>query len=389
MNSWTRLEQTFLELCAIPSPSGNEAAVGQYIRATLKALDIPVQEDAAGPALGSTTGNLMVRLPASPQGATAPALFLAAHMDTVPPDPVDGAVPVLVDGDKVHTAGKSVLGGDDKLGVAVALEMIYLAVADARPLPAPLEVVFTVQEERGARGAAFASQHLTATQGFVLDGEGPVYSAIIKAPAKCRYHVNVTGRRSHAAVEPEVGRNAVAAAGEIAAHAPQGRLSADSTANVSGISGGGPSNIVPEHASVSGEMRSFNPESLEATQAVLERLCAQVATARDVSVEVAWEHLYNRYEIPETARCRQLFEQGCRTQGHEPRFMESLGGGDANALNSDERQCLVFGLGMHNIHSRDEYALRSELQDACDLLATIIWDSAEQGSNVTLLDPTS
>ncbi len=54
--------------------------------------------------------------------------------------------------------------------------------------------------------------------------------------------------------------------------------------------------------------------------------------------------------------------------------MSSLGGGDANALNAKGLRSIVYGLGMHNIHSRDEYALFSELEAATELLFQIVLD---------------
>ncbi|MCA1754301.1 MAG: M20/M25/M40 family metallo-hydrolase [Spirochaeta sp.] len=374
-----RLRIMFVELCRIPSPSGNEQPVAEYIRTRLSAAGVPVSEDEAGGALGGSCGNLHLRLEPTGEAAAEP-LFLAAHMDTVPPDPdpdpdsETGVVPLLLDGDRVHTAGRSVLGGDDKLGIAAALELILSISEDGQSLPRSLDVVFTVQEERGAKGASyFDASQLRAVQGYVLDGEGPVGSAITKAPTKYRYSIDVRGRRSHAAVDPDAGRNAVAAAGDIAARMPLGRPSQNSTANVGSISGGGPSNIVPDTAQLVGEIRSFDPAEIGCLQDQIQSVAEEVAVAREVSAKVTWEHLYDAYQIAADEACLRLFSEHCRNSGNEPRLMSSLGGGDANAFNNKGLRSIVYGLGMHNIHSRDEYALFSELEAATELLFHIVF----------------
>ncbi len=357
-----RLAQTFVELCRIPSPSGREGAVADYVRAQVEALGLAVQEDDAGQALGSDCGNLIVHS----EGRGEP-LFLTAHMDTVPPTPLDGRVPVIVEGDRVHTGGRSILGGDDKAGVAVALEMLRLAVEGTLR---PLDVIFTIQEEQGARGAAhLAEEHLRARQGFVLDGDTPVGVAIRRSPHKLRYYLTVHGRAAHAALNPEEGVNAIAAIGAVAAALPTGKLDALSVANIGRISGGGAINVVPERAELIGELRSLQRARLEAHQTRIEAVAHERAAAYGARAELRWEPLYPGYDVPEDAPIAQLFARACAAEGVQAAFEITYGGGDANPLNGKGRACVVFGLGMQAIHSPQEYILLSDIARA----ARILW----------------
>ena len=356
-----RLGQTFVELCRIPSPSYNEGAVADYIRARVESLGLTIAEDDAGQALGSDTGNLIVKT----EGSGDP-LFLTAHMDTVPPSPVDGEVPVVVDGDRVHTAGRSILGGDDKAGVAVALEMLRLSTA--QPLR-PLDVVFTIQEEQGARGAAHLDPaRLRAQMGFVLDGDTPVGVAIRHSPHKLRYYITVTGRAAHAAVNPEDGINAIRAIGAVAAALPTGKLDALSIANIGRIEGGGPINVVPDHAALIGEARSLERAALEALKERIASIAHEQASAYGATAGVRWEELYPGYYVADDAPIAQLFARACEQEGIPPSFVSTYGGGDANPLNGRGLACVVFGLGMEAIHTPDEYLLLSHLTAAAQLL---------------------
>src|SRR3954452_7338878 len=77
----SRLEDTFIALCEVESPSGSEADAAGYVRAALEALGVTVEEDATAAETGAACGNLYARVP-GPEGART--VMLCAHVDTVP-----------------------------------------------------------------------------------------------------------------------------------------------------------------------------------------------------------------------------------------------------------------------------------------------------------------
>src|SRR6266850_3508507 len=113
-----RLRAHFLELVQIDSLSRKEGRIAEKLARDLRALGADVEFDAAGSAVGGETGNLIAHIPGT---ADAPALLLCAHMDTVTPG--EGVKPV-VEGDVIRTDGTTVLGGDDKSGVAIVCECV-------------------------------------------------------------------------------------------------------------------------------------------------------------------------------------------------------------------------------------------------------------------------
>lgn len=363
-----RLISTFIELCEIPSPSAREGRVGDYIRRRVEGFGLEVAEDGAGQELGSDTGNLLIRYDRG-QGER---LFLLAHMDTVPVSE-DDSVSVVVTGDRIHTGGRSVLGADDKAGVAAALEILALSVEHPEGAR-PLDVIFTIKEEQGAQGAAFFDvSAIPSRSGFNLDGETPVYTAIRQAPFKSRYRVVVYGKSAHAAVNPEDGINAVKILGSIIYRLPSGRLSEDSTANLGSIDGGGQTNIVPEQAELCGEIRSLAEESLNLLKREIEEISREEAALSGGRVDIFWEDLYRGYFVGEDELCIRLFIRACGEKGRDPVLKTSLGGGDSNTFNNRGRRNIVFGLGMRNIHSNEEYILKSDLSEAVTLLKDIVF----------------
>ena len=307
-----RLHQTFIDLCRIPSPSQKEGRVAAYIRDYVSSLGLTAEEDDGAVALEGEVGNLLVRC----EGQGEP-LFLTAHMDTVAV-PFTDQIPVVVDGDRVHTGGQSILGGDDKAGMAVALELLANSVehpGQARPL----EVIFTVQEEQGVRGAGhFDPARLSATEGYILDGDTPVGAAIRQSCYKYRFQISVQGRKAHAAVEPEKGINAIKALGAVIAELPTGRLDEESVTNLGLVEGGGVINAIPDQARLVGELRSLNPDRLQDIQAHFEAIVARETAHYGATGTLEWSELYRGYFVPDEAPCAQRFAQACQAEGFTP-----------------------------------------------------------------------
>src|SRR4029077_157119 len=196
----------FLELAAIPSPPGEERVVADAVLRYLRDLGLDPDEDDAGPRIGSTIGNVYVRV--EPTAAGTP-LFFCAHLDTVPPSgPLE---PVVEDG-IVRNAGGTILGADNKSAVVAMLEGLRRVLAENRP-HAGIELLFTPKEEVGLLGAAaFEHGRLRARVGYVYDQAAPIGDVILGAPYSHSMEVRFHGRAAHSGMYPEEGRSAIAAA---------------------------------------------------------------------------------------------------------------------------------------------------------------------------------
>ena len=113
----------------------------------MKKWVLQVEIDDAGEAVGGNSGNVIARFPGTIPGAES--IMMSAHMDTVVPG--EGVKPV-VEGDIIRTDGTTVLGGDDKSGCAVIIEVIRCLQEQNIP-HAPIEAIFSICEEVGLLGA--------------------------------------------------------------------------------------------------------------------------------------------------------------------------------------------------------------------------------------------
>ncbi|MHB0856592.1 MAG: M20/M25/M40 family metallo-hydrolase [Anaerolineae bacterium] len=334
-----RLLETFLELVRIPSPSGHEDAVADIVSRYLHALGLDVQRD--------VSGNLLSRL----DGEGDP-LLLTAHLDTVVP--CEGIAPVVRDG-VVYSDGSTILGGDDKSGVAVILEVARVLRAQGLH-HRPLELLFTVREEVGLEGAkAFDTSLLQARMGVGLDAGGEQGTMVVNAPSQDSLRVQVHGRPAHAGVNPEEGVNAIRAAAEAIVAMPLGRIDEETTSNIGVISGGRATNIVPDLVSLQGEARSRDREKLAAqTQAMVAAL-ERSAQAHGATLDIQVKREYDGYRLTEDTPIVRLVSHAMRSLGIAPLLVPTGGGSDANVFNAAGIEVVQVSTGMSAVHTREEH----------------------------------
>jgi tripeptide aminopeptidase len=375
MISRDRYVQQFLELVRIDSHSRKEGAVMRRLQADLEALGARVEYDAAGTALGGEVGNLIARVPGT--RPAAPPLFLNAHVDTVVPG--EGVKP-RVEGDVIRTDGTTVLGADDKSGVAVIVEVLRALKEDGVP-HGELEVVFTICEEVGLLGAKHLDYgRLLAREGISLDSDGPE-EIIAEAPAACRLEFRVHGLAAHAGVRPEAGVSAIRIAAEAIARMRLGRLDHESTANIGVIEGGKATNIISDFALVKAEARSHNERKLARQVAHMRRRFQHAArrhrVARDGEVvtgrvEDSVAQDYPRLRLAPDLRIVQLIREAGRRLGREVGVRRTGGGLDANIFNNRGITVATFGTGQHEIHTLNEYLNIPESLRAAELMLECI-----------------
>ncbi len=366
----TDVVKYFLELVCIDSESGNERKVADKLKADLAALGAEVFEDEAHLEHGGNAGNVFARFAGNPD--KEPLLF-CAHMDTVKPG--NGIKPIITDG-VIHTDGSTILGADDKSGIAEIMIGIK-RVVDSGADHAPIEVLFTISEEIGLLGArSFDKSQLRAKLGFAFDSH-EVGEVLIGAPSAEKFEIIVRGKEAHAGVEPENGINALRVASEAIAMMPNGRIDEESTCNMGRISGGIATNIVPNEIVIHGEARSHD-------NAKLDRIVGEVRQALDTAVQryqlphgqASYEFNSSRdyvaFSIAKDHPAVLLAKNALLELGIEPKIRKGGGGSDANIINLAGIPTIICGCGMDNVHTVRERILVSELEKGADLVQTMI-----------------
>ncbi|NOX62713.1 MAG: M20/M25/M40 family metallo-hydrolase [Chloroflexi bacterium] len=357
-----RLVHTFLELVQIDSPSGHEEVIGEHLKARLRDLGCSVEQDEAG--------NLIARLP----GDGDDPILLSAHMDTVGKD--TGIKPVIREG-VIYSEGDTILGGDDKSGVAIILETLACLQEHPEWSHPPLEIVISVSEELGLVGAKkLDKSRLQAKWGVVLDAGGPIGVLVYAAPSQDSMKIAILGKKAHAGSEPEKGVNAIRVAAEAIAAMPLGRIDEETTANIGVIQGGEARNIVPDRVDMIAEARSRDEAKLQNQVDAMFRACHDAAARHGARVEFDVESSYRAYRIapdqpPYIAAARAFQSLGIEVQ---PKM--SGGGTDGNIFNEAGIPCVVLSTGMADVHTPDEHIAIQDMVDAARVLLALVTDAA-------------
>jgi tripeptide aminopeptidase len=363
-----RLHETFVRLCEIRSPTGEEREVADTILAELRALGLEVSEDAAAAPAEAGAGNLLARLP----GRSEEWVMFCAHIDTVPHD---GQIEVVQSDGVFRSAGDTILGADNKAAVAVFMELVARHVAE--PPPVGIELLLTVAEEQGLRGAkAVDVASLRSKVGFVLDHASAIGQVIVSSPTQQRVLADFHGVEAHAGIRPEAGNNAIAAAAAAIARMELGRLDEETTANVGVISGGTSGNVVPGHCQIVAEARSLDAARAAEVAGSVSDACAWGASEHGCDVDVRIEELFRGYRIPASSAALTLAEVGLRRAGFEPERTATGGGSDANALVLAGFDCVLLANGTEANHTPDEAVSARSLDAMLEVCEGIVAEAA-------------
>jgi tripeptide aminopeptidase len=368
-----RLAETFQSLVSIDSVSREEGRLARVLAKSLAKLGAETRFDTAGENVGGDTGNLVARLKGN---ASSPPLLLSAHMDTV--EPGKGVSAVLQDG--VFTSdGTTILGADDKSALAIILETLHVLKED-RIVHGPLEIVLTICEEVGLLGAKHLDYDLlTATYGYVLDATD-TDGIVTRAPAANRLELVVHGKASHAGAAPEKGINAIWLTGQAIGGLSLGRVDRETTCNIGIIEGGIATNIVPDKVIVKGEVRSHDPNKLQAvTDTIVSAFQKAVDDCRVETyheerprLEVNIERDFPATHIPENHPVVALARQAAANLGRNMICKLSGGGADANIFFEKGIFTGVLGTGMKDVHTVGESVALDDMVKSVELLIEII-----------------
>lgn len=370
-----RLKNFLIELIKIDSLSRKERDVAMRLKREMEELGAEVVIDDAGEKVGGNVGNLIAHF--SGNRPQARPLLLSAHMDTVVPG--EGIVPIL-DGDILRTDGRTVLGGDDKSGVAIICEVLRVVKENRLPC-SDIDVVFTICEEAGLIGAKCLDvSKLRARTGLVLDSDS-VGFLFTKAPAANRIEFRVRGLEAHAGVCPEKGINAIKVAAEGIAQMRLGRIDHETTANIGIVEGGMAVNIVPNQVILRGEARSHSEEKLNRQTEDMKR-CLEEAATRHVlevdgkrysaQVEAKIERDYDRMDVSDNAPIVQLVHAAARNLSLEVKTLATGGGCDANVLNRKGLVVANLSTGMREIHTVKEWLDLRDLNVSAQMVLEIV-----------------
>jgi len=345
----------------------------------------------------SPAGYVYATIPSSLDRANEPALGFLAHMDTAPdasgkdvkPSVVEykgGVLPLgssgraldpkmfpeltkLVGKHFVVTDGTTLLGADDKMGLALIMTLAEALLAAQAPSHRELRICFTPDEEIGEGTRGFEPERFGAKIAYTVDG-GPV-DEVENANFNAASAVfTVRGVSVHPGSAKDVMVNALKVAGEILAALPsaecpertEGREGFFHPAHFEGTVGAATLKLI---------VRDHDRAKFASRKALLSKIATEIgAHYPEGTIDLKIKDQY--YNMEEgIAQVPELIENACaavRAVGLEPKLVAIRGGTDGAALTRMGIPCPNLGTGGRNYHGECEYAIIEESEQALKII---------------------
>lgn len=362
MLSRERLQDRFIEMIKIYSPSKGEKQMADWIENWFTEHKIPFQSDHAGEGYGGNGRNIVGYIKGNQEGMP---LGFGAHMDQI--EPCEHVNPVI-EGNIIRTDGTTTLGGDDKSGIAAILE----AVEDILETDAPhrdIYLVFTCSEEISMQGTKHMDLSILPCKDLVIaDATGDTGVIAYKAPALEAISVTFHGKKAHAGIAPEKGINAVVAASKAIANMHIGRIDERTTSNIGHIEGGSATNIVTDEVTFTAEIRSHSMNKLAEEVAHMENCCKEAAEAMGASYDFCHEQAYPTLSLDLECDLVKETKKAMEAENITPDLQVIGGGSDANVLAGHGYRSVILGLGMRDVHTVEESLDMDEVWKAAKVL---------------------
>ena len=326
-------------LMNIPSVSGDEQAVGFYLRDYLQSLGWTVELQA----VSETQNNVIAYLNDTPR------VWLSTHMDTVPP-----FIAPTEDDEKIYGRGACDAKGIIAAQITAAELLRKEGIDD-------IGLLYTVEEERASTGAKAVNEHPIAVKcEYMINGEPTDNDLAIGSKGAFRLRIKTTGRAAHSAY-PAMGESAIEKLLDILDDIrkldfPNDEFFGETTVNIATLDGGVALNVIPPKAEAGILIRLTTP--IEPIKEILEK-----------AIKGRGELEILSYSLPVKMLAVDGFNQKVVRFTTDIPHLPNWG------------QPLLIGPGSILVaHTKDEFVLKKDLEDAVGLYVNLVKDLLKRGA---------
>lgn len=367
-----RLIDTFFELVKIDSETKNERRICDVLMQEMRGLGLQVAEDDSAGTTGHGAGNIVATLPGVVPGS--PVIFFTGHMDTVAPGK---AIAPSIEGEYIVSDGTTILGSDDKAGLAAFLEAIRV-LSESGEKHGTVQFIITAGEELGFAGSRAIDRSLIeADYGFALDANGPVGDIIVAAPAQVKLSATITGKSARAGVNQGDGISAIQVASKAVARMPLGRIDSETTANIEQFAGGGGTNVARDCVAIVAEVRSLCKQKMRRQLYEMKAAFETTAHEHGATALVEVETMCHAYRFSREDTLVKHAERAVRRIGRKARLRASSDSSDANVFSSMGLPTVNLGIGYEHIHTTKERIRTEELIKAAELVVALVQEAGK------------
>ncbi|HVZ22034.1 MAG TPA: peptidase T [Vicinamibacterales bacterium] len=352
-------------------------------------------------------GYVTATVPATSPKTGVPAIGFIAHVDTspemtgagvtplvhraydgrdlvLPGDPTAvlraAEIPELADrvGDDIVTAsGTTLLGADNKAGVAEIMTAVEYLIAHPEIAHGPIRVAFTPDEEIGRGTLHFDVAAFGAAYAYTMDGgtRGDLECESFSADAMT---VTFLGFNTHPGYAKGRMVNAIKAAATFIDLLPKDALSPETTDGIEGFVHPYTMQAAVDRTSVRFIVRDFRTDGLREKEAQLAALATQAATRWGARVETKVDEQYRnmREVLDRHPAVADHAREAIRRAGLEVRERPIRGGTDGSKLSFMGLPTANLFAGEHNFHSRLEWVSVQDMEKAVEVIVALarVWE---------------
>ena len=316
---------------------------------------------------------------------TTESILLMAHMDTV--DEVTGKNvnpqiaknPVAFTGDEtdtiVTTDGTTLLGADDKAGVAAIMSTIEYLVENPQLKHCPVEVMFSPDEETGHGMDRVPLNLIKSKCAYTVDGGdlGEMETECFNAWAA---NIKFTGKSTHTG-DAKAGKmvNASVMASTFVANLPRHKAP-ETTEKYEGFIAPMKIQGTIDSAEVDLLLRAFTTEEIEEEKSIIQKNAEAIKACFSGEVEVTFvqQYLNMKENLDKNPAVIQRLEKAFEKAGVEIVRKPIRGGTDGSRLTEMGIPTPNIFTGAHNFHSRFEWLSLNQMSKAADVLINLLED---------------
>ncbi len=369
-------------------------------------LDVLVDELRAlgiADAVRDDRGIVTATIPATSRKANVPVVGFVAHVDTSPELTGAGVKPIVhhyaggdivlpddpsavlrpseipdlagkVGEDIVTASGTTLLGADDKSGVAVAMAVAEHLVRHPEIPHGAVRLAFTPDEEIGMGVHHFDVKRFGAYCAYTLDGDA---LARMNAETFSADAVTVafTGFNTHPGLATGTMVNSIKVAADFISRLPKDRLGPETTADREGFVH--PNDVVAtvERTEVKFIVRDFRTAGLAEKAKFLEELAKQTCAAwpgSSAAIEVREQYRNMREVLDRFPQVVENAREAIRRAGLEPVEVPIRGGTDGSILSAMGLPTPNLFTGQHNFHSRLEWVSAQDMERSAEVVLELV-----------------
>lgn len=362
-------------------------------------------------------GALLATIPAHETGQAAPTVAFLAHVDTYPGFSGEGVKPIVhrnwdgqaivlpddpslvlssavspnlgdkIGHDLVTASGTTLLGADDKAGVAIVMAMASHLLQD-RDIPhGRIRLCFTPDEEIGRGVHARLPADLAADVAYTLDG-GNTGALCFESFSADKAVITIAGVSTHTGTAKGKMVNALTLAGKLLGVLPQHTLTPETTDGRQGFIHCYQCHGTMARAELHFILRDFELDGLAAHGQVLQQACLAIAAGEPraaVTCTITPQYRNMRYWLEKDLRPVELARAAYRQAGIEPVDEPIRGGTDGSRLTEMGLPTPNLFTGMHEVHGPLEWVSLQDMAKATEMCIALarLWGGAEADDRVT------